>query len=79
MRLRERFKQMSNTDLRYWLAQYAGDQAGYYPGLRRMRAAAEAEARRRGIVRESVTPYRLELLRLRAGCRRRAAQAGGAS
>ncbi|MEW6770049.1 MAG: hypothetical protein AB1330_01465 [Bacillota bacterium] len=59
------FSTFSDEELKYWITQYSGDQAGFYPGLRRMRMAAEREAVRRGILRENVTPYRLALLRQR--------------
>lgn len=38
----------STADLSGWWWQYAGRQAGYYPGLRRIRRAVEDELRRRG-------------------------------
>jgi hypothetical protein len=40
---------LDDWNLVLWLASYAGRQAGYYPGLRKTRVAAEREAARRGL------------------------------
>jgi hypothetical protein len=41
---------LSDLELVEWLCQYSGRQAGFYPGLRRVRARAEREAARRGLL-----------------------------
>lgn len=43
------FATFNDHDLVVWLGTYSGRQAGYYPGLRKSRVAAEAEAGRRGL------------------------------
>lgn len=43
------FGEMDDHSIVMWLGQYSGRQAGYYPSLRRLRVAAEAEAARRSI------------------------------
>lgn len=50
--------QWSDREVVEWLVQYSGRQAGYYPGLRRTRVAAEREAMRRGLEWRSLqTPW----------------------
>lgn len=39
----------SDQALVVWLCDYSGVMAGYYPGMRRQRVAAEREAARRGL------------------------------
>lgn len=43
------FAEFTDIELHDWLWQYAGRQAGFYPGLRRTRLRAEREATRRGV------------------------------
>ncbi|MHB8397306.1 MAG: hypothetical protein ACYDCI_00005 [Candidatus Limnocylindrales bacterium] len=43
------FARMTSWDLVTWLGSYSGRQAGYYPGLRRTRRRAEAEAAARNL------------------------------
>ena len=43
------FSGFDDLDFVSWLLQYSGRQAGFYPGLRRSRVAAEREAAKRGL------------------------------
>lgn len=43
------FANWSNFDLCEWLGQYSGRQAGFYPGIRRLRHQAETVAAQRGL------------------------------
>ncbi len=49
MGMRHNFQTFSDHALVSWLGQYSGPQAGYYPGIRRTRLAAEREAAIRGL------------------------------
>jgi len=57
------FDDMTDNDLKNWLAQYSGRQAGFYPGLRKTRARCEREAARRSLgVRPEKEEGRVALL-----------------
>lgn len=50
---------MSDVDVLEWILQYDGQQAGWYPGLRKTRSQLRREAQLRGLVIKAREHYRL--------------------